>query len=203
MAFDPEPACRVAFGLLIVATASIGLPFRLRADRAGGRVSVREDPRWFWILMSIVGPPVVLTCIAFLVHPRWIDFARLDLPAWLRLMGVPIGVTGLALFGWMFRHLGLNVTSTSAPRANATLVTSGPYRWIRHPMYSAALLLGAAATLLIANGVMLIGGIAMFVLLAARSRVEEQRLVEKFGEAYRIYQRDTGRFMPRVLRRRT
>ena len=74
MAFDPEPACRVAFGLLIVATMSIGLPFRMRADRAGGRVSVREDPRWFWILMSIVGPPVVLTCIAFLVHPRWIDF---------------------------------------------------------------------------------------------------------------------------------
>lgn len=166
-------------------------------------MSVREDPAWFWILMSIVGPPVVLTCIAFLVQPRWIDFARLDLPAWLRLMGVPIGVAGLALFSWMFRHLGLNVTSTSVPRANATLVTSGPYRLMRHPMYSAALLLGAAATLLIANSVMLMGGIAMFVLLAARSRVEEQRLVEKFGEAYRIYQRGTGRFVPRVTRRRT
>jgi protein-S-isoprenylcysteine O-methyltransferase Ste14 len=69
-------------------------------------------------------------------------------------------------------------------------------------MYSAALLLGAAATLLVANTIMFVGGIAMFALLAARSRIEEERLVAKFGEAYRVYQRGTGRFMPRVLRHR-
>jgi protein-S-isoprenylcysteine O-methyltransferase Ste14 len=40
-------------------------------------------------------------------------------------------------------------------------------------------------------------GIIMFALLAARSRLEEQRLVERFGGAYREYQRRTGRFVPR------
>ena len=83
------------------------------------------------------------------------------------------------------------------PREQATLVTTGPYRWIRHPMYTAALTLGVAATLITANAVMAIGGLGMFALLAARSRTEERRLIEKFGDAYRDYQRRTGRFLPR------
>jgi protein-S-isoprenylcysteine O-methyltransferase Ste14 len=90
------------------------------------------------------------------------------------------------------------VTSTSMPRSQASLVTTGPYRWIRHPMYSAALILVMAASLLTANLVVVIGGLAMFALLAARSRIEEQRLIAKFGEAYRGYQGRTGRFLPRL-----
>lgn len=201
MALDSEAACRVVLGLIFLGAAGIGVPFRLRADRAGGRVSRRVDPPWFWYLMFVVGPPVTLVCLAFLIQPRWVDFATIDAPPWVRLMGAPVGLAGLGLFGWMFRHLGLNVTSTSMPRGNATLVTTGPYRWIRHPMYAAALILIAAATLLTANAVVVICGLLAFALLAARSRVEEERLVEKFGEAYRAYQRRTGRFLPRAARR--
>ncbi|MBI5767749.1 MAG: isoprenylcysteine carboxylmethyltransferase family protein [Verrucomicrobia bacterium] len=198
MPFDPETACRAALGALFVAVACIGIPHRVRADRAGGPVSRRGDPLWFWVAMVFVWPPLGLASVAFLIEPRWIDFARIDAPGWLRLLGVPLGATGSALFAWMFRHLGLNVTSTSVPRAAATLVTSGPYRWVRHPMYSAALLLVIATALLTANLVVLAGGLAMFALLAARSRIEERRLVEKFGDAYRDYQARTGRFIPRL-----
>lgn len=199
MAPDLETVCRVALGLIFLGAAAIGIPHRLRADRAGGPVSRRADPRWFWILMSIAGPPLTLACLAFLIQPRWVAFAQLELPAWIRLAGVPLAIAGVALFKWMFLHLGLNVTSTSMPRAQATLVTSGPYRWVRHPMYSAVLLLVLAVTLLTANLVVALGGLAMFALLIARSRVEEQRLVEKFGDAYRAYQQRTGRVVPRLF----
>ena len=151
-------------------------------------------------MMIIVGPVVLLSSLAFLFRPRSMDFAALHLPVALRLTGSLFGLMGLCLFAWMFRHLGLNVTSTSMPRDNAKLVTTGPYRWIRHPMYSAALILVVATTLLTANAVVLIGGILMFVLLAARSQIEERRLVERFGDAYRTYQRNTGRFVPRFRR---
>ena len=199
MTLNAETACRVALGLMFVCLLCIGLPHRLRADRAGGRVSIRVDPRWFWILMPIAAPMVLLVCIAFVLRPAWVDFARVALPAWLRLIGVPAGAAGVMLFGWMFRHLGMNVTSTSMPRSGATLVTSGPYRWVRHPMYSAALILIVATSLLTSNAIVATGGVVMFALLAARSRVEERRLVEKFGDAYRDYQRTTGRFVPRVM----
>jgi protein-S-isoprenylcysteine O-methyltransferase Ste14 len=198
MGSDTETVCRIAMGIIFVATAGIGIPHRLRADRAGGRVSTKVDPPWFWRFMSLVAPVVALTCLVFLIQPRWIDFARFDAPRWLRLTGIPVAATGVSLFAWMFRHLGLNVTSTSMPRSDATLVTSGPYRWVRHPMYSAALLMVVAASLLSDNLIVLCGGVAMVVLLAARSRIEEQRLIEKFGEAYRAYQRKTGRFFPRL-----
>jgi len=198
MPLETETLCRVALGLIFLGAACIGIPHRLRADRAGGRVSARQvDPGWFWLGMGLAAPPVTLACLAFLIQPRWVDFAHLDAPAWVRLIGVPVAMAGIALFGWMFRHLGLNVTSTSIPRDNARLVTSGPYRWVRHPMYSAALILVAAAALLTANLVVAIGGILMFALLAARSRLEEQRLIGKFGDAYRAYQHSTGRFLPR------
>lgn len=196
MAFDPETGCRIAVGCMFLGAACIGVPHRLRAERAGGPVSPRVDPAWFWIGMGVVGPAVAVVSLAFLFQPRWVDFAKLELPFRVRLLGAPAGLAGLALFAWMFRHLGLNVTSTSMPRGNASLVTTGPYRWIRHPMYTAALILVAADTLLTANAVVLIGGSAMFALLALRSRIEEQRLVEKFGDAYRAYQRRTGRFLP-------
>ena len=188
---------RVALGLIFVAAAAIGVPHRLRADRAGGSVSRRVDPLWFWIAMGLVGPCLGLACVAFLIHPPWVEFARLPLPPALRAIGAAPAAAGLVLFAAMFRHLGLNVTSTSMPRANATLITTGPYRWIRHPMYSAALLLVIAAALFTANALVLAGGVAMFALLAARSRLEEARLVEKFGEDYLRYRRRTGRFLPR------
>ena len=198
MALSTENSCRIVIGLMILGAVSIGIPYRLRADRAGGPVSRRSDPAWFWILMGIAGPPLALSCLAFLIQPRWVDFAKVELAPWMRWLGAPLGMAGVLLFGWMFRHLGLNVTSTSMPRATATLVTSGPYRWIRHPMYSAALVLVAATTLLTANLVVGIGGLIMFGLLAARSRLEERRLVEKFGDSYRDYQNRTGRFVPRI-----
>ena len=185
---------------MFVAVAVIGIPHRLRADRAGGAVSRKGDPRWFWWLMAPLAPVVALICVGFIVQPRWVDLGRMSLPSEWRLVGVPVGAGGVALFAWMFRHLGLNVTSTSIPRRNATLITSGPYRWIRHPMYSASAILVASTTLLTANAIVASGGTLIFALLAARSRAEEQRLVEQFGEAYRAYQNKTGRFLPRLNR---
>ena len=116
MGVDTEAACRIALGIIFAAAAAIGIPHRLRADRAGGRVSTQIDPPWFWRLMSVIAPLIALTCLAFLIQPRWTDFARFDAPRWLRLTGIPVGMAGGVLFGWMFRHLGLNVTSTSMPR---------------------------------------------------------------------------------------
>lgn len=188
----------MVLGAIFVGAGCIGVPHRLRADRAGGVVSRRADPGWFWLWMMLVGPLLALGCLAFLINPRWVDFGQVNLPFGVRFLGAPLAVAGLALFAWMFRHLGLNVTPTSMPRATASLVTTGPYRWVRHPMYATVIILVAAVTLLTANVVVAVCGVAMFGLLAARSRIEERRLVEKFGDAYRAYQQSTGRFLPRL-----
>ncbi|MCZ6835853.1 MAG: isoprenylcysteine carboxylmethyltransferase family protein, partial [Planctomycetota bacterium] len=102
-------------------------------------------------------------------------------------------------FHWIFHHQGRNVTPTSKPRDDATLVTSGPYRFIRHPMYSFGLILFLSISLLSSSWFLALSGFVGFTLLALRTRVEERRLVEKFGEDYRHYQRTTGQFLPRLF----
>ena len=99
-----------------------------------------------------------------------------------------------------FRTLGKNLTDTVVTRAEHTLVTRGPYRWVRHPFYLATALAVVANSLVTANWFLaLTGGIA-FGLLVLRTRTEEEKLIERFGEDYKEYMERTGRFFPRLFR---
>jgi protein-S-isoprenylcysteine O-methyltransferase Ste14 len=104
---------------------------------------------------------------------------------------------------WTLSSLGRNLTDTVVTRKEATLVTHGPYRWVRHPFYVTAALLMSSTTVLSANG--LIGGCSVLVLamLAVRTPKEEQMLVERFGQPYQDYMARTGRFILRFSDRRT
>jgi protein-S-isoprenylcysteine O-methyltransferase Ste14 len=90
------------------------------------------------------------------------------------------------------------LTDTVVTRANATLVTTGPYRWIRHPFYVTVVLLVVAVTLLAANWFVGLCGLVIFVSQVIRLPIEEQRLIEKFGDEYRAYLARTGRFLPKL-----
>jgi protein-S-isoprenylcysteine O-methyltransferase Ste14 len=94
-------------------------------------------------------------------------------------------------------NLGRNLTDTVMTRANATLVTSGPYRWVRHPFYLSFALLMLAAMLLSANWFIGLSALVVLLMLVLRTPKEEQKLVEKFGEDYRAYVTMTGRFFPK------
>jgi protein-S-isoprenylcysteine O-methyltransferase Ste14 len=85
-------------------------------------------------------------------------------------------------------------------RAEATLVTNGPYHWVRHPFYVTAALLMASVTVLTANWFIGISSVAVLAMLAIRTSKEEQMLIERFGQQYRDYMTTTGRFFRRVSR---
>jgi protein-S-isoprenylcysteine O-methyltransferase Ste14 len=81
------------------------------------------------------------------------------------------------------------------PREGGHLVQHGPYRWIRHPMYSALLLAGVAAARLSGDGSTWLVLAALAVVLRIKSAVEERGMVARYP-AYRDYQRRTRRFVP-------
>jgi protein-S-isoprenylcysteine O-methyltransferase Ste14 len=99
---------------------------------------------------------------------------------------------------WTLASLGKNLTDTVVTRAEATLVTHGPYRYVRHPFYATAALLMASVTMLSANWLIGASSIIVLALLAIRTPKEEQMLIDKFGDDYRRYMRMTGRFFPRI-----
>ncbi len=115
----------------------------------------------------------------------------------------PLGRCRLGLFVvppllfWTFNSLGKNLTDTVVTRREHTLVTHGPYRWVRHPFYDVGFLWLTSLSLLSANWLLALFGAAVLTMLVIRSRVEEAKLIERFGEEYRAYARRTGKFFPR------
>jgi protein-S-isoprenylcysteine O-methyltransferase Ste14 len=80
------------------------------------------------------------------------------------------------------------------------LITSGPYQFIRHPIYTAFILILGSALLISANWFIGLAWLGMTVLeVASRIGFEESLMLEYFGDRYRDYMKKTGRLLPRLI----
>ena len=156
-------------------------------------------------------PPVerrlgFLTFIGILILPLvyaftpWLDFARYRLPPAAGAVGIAILVVSLWL-PWKARadlahNLRFTATPT-APTAKQSVVTVGAYRYIRHPILAGSWLQAIAQALLVQYWIAGFSGLALLLPLHwYRVRVEEQDLLERFGDEYRRYMERTGRVIP-------
>jgi len=198
-----DPSLRLIAFLLLTVVSVISATYRTRANRAGGRI---KHPAFaggrVWVLIPLRLLLIVLLVSCFL-DPSWMHWAHMGLPEAARWAGVGGGAIGCVLMWWMFHHLGLNVTPVADPRAGATLVTTGPYRFIRHPLYSFATLCLLGIGMAVDNVVFIVLPVGALTLMFIRVPREEALLVEKFGDAYREYRSGTGRFLPRLRGRMT
>ncbi len=126
-------------------------------------------------------------------------WSKIGLPDSIRWLGVGIGI--LCVFGiyWLFSSIGTGITPVSATRKEHSLSTSGPYRWIRHPLYTIGSSFYLSFGLIADNWFIVVMGIAAFIVMAIRTPKEEANLVEKFGDEYRQYMKRTGRFLPKLF----
>lgn len=149
-------------------------------------------------LIEVLNMLALLATAVYLIAPQWLAWAALPFPDWLRWGGVAVALAGFALLQWSHSALSRNWSDTPRLLAEQALVTGGPYRWIRHPIYTAFLLILSAPLLLSANW--LVGGLwiaATALEVGSRVRFEEALLAEQFGEQYEAYRAGTGRLWPR------
>ena len=175
----------------------IGIYHRLKA-RTGEKLDRRQEGVFILVTLRLVGVAGMAGLIAYLINPACMAWAAVPLPIGLRWTGVGLALIAGLVVVWMFRTLGRNLTDTVVTRKQHTLVTKGPYRWVRHPLYTLAVLLGVANSLAAANWFFFVAGCLVFMLLAIRTRKEEENLIARFGDDYRNYMRRTGRFVPRL-----
>ena len=170
---------------------------RIRAHGTGEKLDRRQEGWFLLISIRVVGISAMLALILYMIEPSWMAWSSVPLPAWLRWLGAALGVVIGALLFWTLHHLGKNLTDTVVTRQQHTLVTTGPYRWVRHPFYVCFGLAIVANSLVSANLFIFAAGVVVFTLLAIRMRKEEAKLLDRFGEEYRVYRERTGAFLPR------
>lgn len=114
-------------------------------------------------------------------------------------IGVGMLVAGLAFSIWARRRLGRNWSGTVTLKENHELIRTGPYRWVRHPIYTGLLFgfLGTAVSLCEWRGLAAIALATVALLL--KIRLEEDWMIETFGDSYRRYRADVRALVPFVL----
>jgi protein-S-isoprenylcysteine O-methyltransferase Ste14 len=171
---------------------------RVKSQATGESLDRWQEGPLILFTLRPIGIATMLGLIAYMINPAWMAWSSMPLPAWLRWVGVALGAAGGALLVWTLRSLGKNLTDTVVTRRAHTLVMKGPYRSVRHPFYDAVALSVLANSLVAANWFLLAGGIVTFALLVLRTGREEDRLVARFGDDYRQYMANTGRFLPKL-----
>lgn len=175
---------------------------RLKSLTAHDKLDRRQEGLFILATLRPIALAFWLSLIAYMVNPSWMAWSHLAVPAWLRWIGAVVWAAAGGLLFWTLRSLGGNLTDTVVTRKAHTLITHGPYRWVRHPFYDSAALLVVASSLMTANWFLLLTGGLALVLIVVRTRTEEENLASRFGDVYRAYTAQTGRFLPRIRNRR-
>lgn len=195
-----ENVFRLLFACLLVPGVTVGFVHRWKASRTAEKLDRSQEGFAMLLSLRLLGLAAWVTLIAYLIDPEWLAWGRVDLPAWVRVLGFAIGLVSVAWLVWVFRTLGANITDTVVTRDNHALVTGGPYRYVRHPFYAGGFHLMLAIALVTANWLLALLYVAIGVLLTIRTDKEEEKLVERFGDGYREYMSRTPRFRPRLVR---
>ena len=186
--------CEIIWFAGLVAWYVIRYPFERRAKKVGVTKSLFGWRESGLLALAFLGLWVIPAIYALTGFPAALD--RPLIPA-IAILGIVILCAALFLFYRSHTDLGKNWSISLEIRSEHRLVSSGIYRFIRHPMYSSFFLMAVAQLLLLPNwlaGVTGLVGVGM--LYAFRIRQEERMMMERFGAEYRDYMMRTARLIP-------
>lgn len=194
-----ENIFRVLAAVILFTGIGISSYFRRKADRdTGEKIPRKVDGTALMTIIKVLGLVLWLTPLVYLLNPNWMAWSKVGLPDWVRWLGVALGLLCVAMIYWLFSSIGSGISPTSATRKQHTLVTSGPYRWVRHPLYTVGSSLFVAFGMMADNWFIAALGVLAFIAMASRTPKEEANLIEKFGDEYREYMKRTGRYLPKL-----
>jgi protein-S-isoprenylcysteine O-methyltransferase Ste14 len=182
--------------LFIVTWYLVRRPFDRRARRAKLTVDRREGADTIRLAVSLIGLGIIPAFYVATGQPRFASYTAS--PA-LLVLGALAGLAALILFRLTHKALGQMWSVSLQLKQDHKLITTGIYRRLRHPMYSAFWLMALTQALLLPNYIAGLSGLAGFgFLFFLRIGAEERMMEEAFGEEYRRYRANTWRVLPFV-----
>lgn len=152
------------------------------------------------IFLALNGVGMIIPLVY--VFSSVLDFADYPLPGWLLYPGAVLFLGASWLLWQSHYHLEKNWTQTLGIQKEHQLVTTGIYKYIRHPMYAAHILWALAQILMLPN---FIAGFSFMVVIIphylSRYKNEEQMMIQRFGDQYKEYMTQSGRIFPRIFKK--
>jgi protein-S-isoprenylcysteine O-methyltransferase Ste14 len=172
--------------------------YRQKALEQNVKENVRPGFESVLVLLNMIGM-TVLPLVA--VTTPFLDAFLFPVPEPVRFVALIIFALDIWLFVLAHRDLGRNWSMILEIKEGHSLVKSGIYRRIRHPMYAHFWIWVIAQGFLLANGLVLVFGIISWGLLYfLRVPKEEEMMIAEFGDEYREYMRVTGRVIPKFVK---
>lgn len=190
---------RIALLVVIVLLTSVTIFFRRRAMTPNEKISHEEEGWIPYLALHSSAMVLWLSTLVYLLVPSAIAWASMPIPSVFRWSCFCVAILASIPMIWTLASLGKNLTDTVVTKSDAYLVTSGPYRWVRHPYYTTTAIIMLSVTILTSNWLVGLGCVLVFACLALRTPKEEQKLVDKFGSDYLDYRAKTGMFFPTIL----
>ena len=194
-----EGTLRGIFLIVFLSSIVISGYYRKRARRSGQVIPRRAEGPIALLLRMAMALVVAISFLAYVFAPAWLAWSAWGLPLWLRSAAAVLAIGCLPAIRWVLVSIGDNISETILTKRTHQLVTRGPYRWIRHPLYAVALLELFSLALLASNWYLLsfpcIGAVIFRWVIIPR---EEANLIKVFGNEYEDYKRRTGALVPRV-----
>jgi protein-S-isoprenylcysteine O-methyltransferase Ste14 len=149
----------------------------------------------------LYGVPVVVAFYLLFgdhIPVGWLQSRIIALNAWIETLAVSLTAVGIAFAIWARFYIGENWSSAVSIKVGHQLIRTGPYYWVRHPIYSGLLLatLGTALARREARGLFAV--VLLFLGFWIKSRMEERFMSKTFGAQYQEYSRSTGALIPRL-----
>ena len=196
----------VLFFIIVFIGTGIRRYYSYKIEKNSQRLSVRErvlemmhaEGRIFAFLYFASSVYVIILLPLYLLFPSSFLLFQMPFPNWLRWLGVGLGFLSIPFLVWVHYVLDKCWNVTLKLQTDHKLVTSGPYRRIRHPMYTVLIVYMLSWVLVSANLLFLVYYVLSVLLIIVRIPREERMMQEKFGEEYRIYMKRTGRLLPHI-----
>lgn len=194
---------KLAFLVAFVTAATVASTAARRATRRhGGSLNQLAH-----VVRGLLAVRAALGLVFYAALAVWLfdlpvgAWSYLPLPIPVRWLGVACLLPALVFFVWSFTSLGTNYRGGVGLYDAHELVTTGPYRVIRHPIYVSLIAIMFLVLILSANWLLGLSGLLLVIsIAAARIPVEERQLAERFGSAWDAYRRHTGRIFPNLHR---
>ena len=190
---------RLVFAALFLLMFVVVGTYRRKAQR-GRRIDYSKEGGALFVALRLGGLALWSYCFLYIAYPTPLVWSFLPLPNGVRWIGAGVVLVLLPFVVSAQRALGRNVSPTVTTHEDHQLVTSGPYRWVRNPLYVAGALLFTALGLVSASWFLVAAAAVALALVWLRLPKEEAELEARFGQEYRDYVRRTGRFLPRWSR---